>query len=129
MDKLPIFTILALAGCKDDSTAGAPCDEADDCFHDFSDEELGGDRMCFTDIPGGYCTQTCTTDASCCEAGQCDEGLAYFCEQLESNDETTCFVSCEDADGGEAVCDDLGGPWVCRNTGGGDGRKFCSPQE
>lgn len=122
-----LFT-LALTGCGDDSTAGAPCAEADDCFSDFSDEDLGGDRICLTEMEGGYCTQTCTDDASCCTAGQCDEGLAYFCEALESSTDTMCFVSCEEADGGDDVCGELGGDWVCRNTGGGDGRKFCSPQ-
>lgn len=117
----------ALIACGGDDGTGAACEEADDCFDGV---EIEGEAVCLTDIPGGYCTHTCTDDASCCAAeGECEEGFSYFCEELESNPDRYCFVSCEDADGGADVCAELGDGWTCRSTGGGDPRKFCSPTE
>src|SRR5580700_588329 len=64
-----------------------------------SDSSCGDDLTCFTSIPGGYCSTTCSGSADCPTGGSCATPISG--EQI-------CIVSCQPASGcGRAgyVCD------------------------
>ena len=75
-----IVTLLAIAACNNSPASpslGDPCASDTDCAH-----------RCVTgpDFPGGFCTQTCTSDADCGPNGACvnrNNGICLFrCPQI-----------------------------------------------
>lgn len=127
-----IFLILAAGGlwsaCGDDpDLTGAACASIDECYSNVDPDEIQGEIRCLTEnVPDGYCTHTCQTDADCCAAdGECPDGLDFICGSLENQNEKFCFLSCEGRD--DAYCaDNVSDAFTCRSTGGGsENRKVC----
>lgn len=126
--------------CGDDEdgldNAGQACEMADECYEDLGQDRdmLAGDPLCLYDVPGGYCTHLCQTDADCCAVeGECDDGIPQVCAPFQSTGMMMCFLSCEatvvgDGDDG-AYCHEHAHPdFGCRSTGGGSqNRKVCVP--
>jgi hypothetical protein len=124
--------------CGDDglSNAGEPCDHADQCYERLGDDrdELRGEPLCLGDVPGGYCTHLCESDADCCAVdGECEDGLPQVCAPFQSTGMMMCFLSCERAATGDheegAYCREFAHrDFGCRSTGGGSqNRKVCVP--
>ena len=114
--------------------AGSACDVPSECYPDADHETLSGDIVCLADVPGGYCTHLCGTDADCCAAdGECPTDHPQVCAPFQSTGMMMCFLSCEDSvlDGadGTAYCEDNAHTsFGCRSTGGGSqNRKVCVP--
>ncbi|MGH7438678.1 MAG: hypothetical protein ACRENE_23570, partial [Polyangiaceae bacterium] len=119
---------------------GAACSVANQCFFGLDAAALNGAPACLTQLPNGYCTHTCTTDADCCAApGECRTGFEEVCASFESSGQTYCFLGCSGAEVAAApeagtsnpttYCQDwAGASFTCRSTGGGSqNRKFCGP--
>lgn len=100
----------------------------DDCFEGL---EIQGDAICFTQVEGGYCSHTCTSNADCCAVeGECDPAFDYVCTGLEERSGSFCFVACnlEGFSGGDqSICDAVAEGLECRNTGRGVGSQVCLP--
>lgn len=117
--------------CGDDldDVTGAACESVDECYPDLDPEEIAGEIRCLSEnVPDGYCTHTCQTDADCCAAdGECLEGFDFVCASLENQTGKFCFLACEGAD--DAFCrDNVSEVFTCRSTGGGaQNRKVCLP--
>jgi hypothetical protein len=136
-----VISVLAV-GCSGGGTpaTGQSCKVASDCYKGLTDASgLHGEVMCLS-LQNGYCSHTCTQDTDCCAvSGECPAGIREVCAPLESNMQTYCFVSCDDADlptsadGGKedstAYCHRIAGSsFTCRSTGGGAAnKKFCGP--
>ena len=95
---------------------------------------------CLTQLQGGYCTHTCSTDADCCAVpGECPSNFKEVCASFESSGQMYCFLSCSttdianDPDAGTTDATTFCQRWAnatftCRSTGGGsNNRKFCGP--
>lgn len=133
---LAAVLLAPLASCGDDDTStGAACEVADDCYTDLTDEQrdsISGEIQCL-EVEGGYCTHLCQSDDECCAVdGECDHH--EVCSPFENESAIKrCFLSCEAADIGDqdetAYCQDFAGDaFTCRSTGGGDlNRKVCLP--
>lgn len=74
----------------EDGSVGSACGECD------------GDLVCVADVPGGYCTTQCSTNADCGADGACVENVCY----RACGDDTDCRPSyaCMNA-GDVSVCD------------------------
>lgn len=122
---------LVPAGCGDDDDTGAACDSIDQCYGGIDTSELQGEVRCLSDnVPDGYCTHTCNTDADCCTVpGECDSDLDYVCSPLENQNEKFCFLSCEGQDAEDFCQSSLNNDaFSCRSSGGGNqNRKLCLP--
>ncbi|MGH7436911.1 MAG: hypothetical protein ACRENE_14660 [Polyangiaceae bacterium] len=119
---------------------GSSCSATSQCFPGVDAGALRGQATCLTQLQGGYCTHTCTSDADCCAIpGECRTGFKEVCASFESSNQTYCFLSCAAADVAAApnagttdpttYCQDWAGPtFTCRSTGGGSqNQKFCGP--
>lgn len=78
MRKPLLVFVLAIASCGSPPDVGSQCTSANDC-----DSPL----TCSTAIPGGYCTQSCTTAGSasgCPEDSICDSvsGIGNTCVKI-----------------------------------------------
>ncbi|MBI2893581.1 MAG: hypothetical protein HYY06_08505 [Deltaproteobacteria bacterium] len=134
--------MVSLWGCGDDddsSGTGQTCEVAEDCYRSVAGD-VPGDPNCFTNVEGGYCSHTCTSDEECCSLeGECDFGgrgsLEEVCAPFEAFAGTYCFLSCEDdvlqllpEDQRDTYCEDISSDLHCRATGGGDPRRVCLPE-
>ncbi|HVR00673.1 MAG TPA: hypothetical protein VMT47_00950 [Polyangia bacterium] len=133
---------LLLVGCSAGSAAppaGHHCTKDADCYVGLDGGGLQGTIMFLTNLTGGYCTHTCTTDSNCCAvAGERPAGIKEVCAPLESAGQTYCCVSCAASDVGTTYdggasdttfCHSAAGStFTCRSTGGGAAnKKFCGP--
>ncbi len=140
--------LLAVAACKDDPVdehgetgspdlVGSVCLSPDDCYPEIDHTQLLGEVECLDEVPAGYCTHLCETDADCCAIeGECATDLPQVCSPFESTEGMKCFLSCEPEDvtaagsaDENAFCQEFVSPWfTCRSSGGGsDNRKICVP--
>jgi hypothetical protein len=142
--------VLASTACSGNGTSGTgptnvgqSCSQASQCYPTLQGDAasdaggLAGQVTCLTQVTGGYCTHTCTTDADCCAVpGECTPGFKEVCASFESAGQMYCFLSCDPNDiaGADAGTTDPGAfcarwAWAsstCRSTGGGSAnRKFC----
>lgn len=119
---------------------GAACTASSQCFSDVDAAALKGTATCLTQLAGGYCTHTCTTNADCCATpNECKSGFKEICASFESSGQTYCFLSCAAADiasdpnagttDAAAFCQKwAGSTFTCRSTGGGrNNQQFCGP--
>lgn len=119
------------------TSTGQSCQVAADCYPGIDGSSVQGDIECLTQVPNGYCTHSCGSDADCCAAvGECPEALGEVCAPFESTGQMTCFLSCEDAAvtasglaDSNAFCQRYANAaFICRSTGGGSkNRKVCVP--
>jgi hypothetical protein len=128
------FVVIACGGSADTQNTGAGCMVAKDCYANVTG--IHGQVSCLTQVTGGYCTHSCSTDADCCAAkNECSDATAHpeVCAPLENNGATNCFLSCEgDVLQGmdpDAYCASFANHnFTCRSTGGGSAnRKVCLP--
>lgn len=117
---------------------GQACTAVNQCYPGIDAGALQGET-CLTQLQGGYCTHTCSTDADCCAVpGECPEHFKEVCASFESSGQNYCFLSCDTADlatddGGTTDPNTFCQRWAnttftCRSTGGGSqNRKFCGP--
>ncbi|HEX8790571.1 MAG TPA: hypothetical protein VF765_06435 [Polyangiaceae bacterium] len=119
---------------------GSSCTTTTNCYPGIDAATLKGTATCLTQLQGGYCTHTCTSDSDCCAVpGECPSGFTEVCAPLESAPQTYCFLSCSSTaiaaapNGGTtdptAYCQSFANPtFTCRSTGGGSAnQKFCGP--
>jgi len=122
---------------------GQSCKAATDCYPGLDGGTLKGAAQCLTQVPNGYCTHACQTDADCCAVpGECRTSLKQVCSPFESTGQMLCFLSCDDsvlpaADAGadaatvdpNVFCQsNANATFTCRSTGGGSkNRKVCLP--
>lgn len=134
---------LAPLGCGDDDPpppseqAGQACTSAAQCYPGIAAPLQGGEAVCLSDVPGGYCTHHCSSDADCCAVeGECDTPHPQVCSPFQSTGLYLCFLSCEPEDVAaagmndeNAFCDRFAyAGFGCRSTGGGSAnRKVCTP--
>jgi len=120
------------------TNTGQACTVASQCYPGIDGGSLmGGEAICLTAVPNGYCTHHCTADTDCCAVpGECPHAYAEVCGPFESTGQMDCFLSCEDADlmkagftDSTAYCQKFGNAaFICRSTGGGSmNRKVCVP--
>ncbi len=128
-----LLLALALACEEDDGleNVGAACEAPGECFPDVEQRDaIQGEIICLGDVPGGYCTHLCTTDADCCAVeGECETGLTQVCAPFQSTGMMMCFLSCENVSDDAAYCEERAHPsFGCRSTGGGSmNRRVCVP--
>lgn len=119
---------------------GSSCTSTAACYPGLDAAALKGTATCLTQLQGGYCTHTCTSDSDCCAVpGECPSGFAEVCAPLQSAPQTYCFLSCSSSaiaaapNGGatdpNTYCQKFANPnFTCRSTGGGSAnQKFCGP--
>jgi hypothetical protein len=92
----------------------------DGCAQDADCAGLGASPACIRDLPGGFCTASCTRDADC-QAGSCISGRCYLLCDAQ--------LACADA---SLVCSHAGpdGAAICHqgcSAGCPDG-EYCEPQ-
>ena len=127
-----------------DTHTGQSCTDVSQCYPGFLDAGVDASAIqgatCLTQLTGGYCTHTCSTDADCCAVpGECPDHFKEVCASFESSGQTYCFLSCDaadlaaDPDAGTTDATVFCQTWAsssftCRSTGGGaQQRKFCGP--
>lgn len=146
-----LVALLASTACSGSSSSagsgptnvGQSCSQASQCYPALQGDAAGdaggiqGQVTCLTQVTGGYCTHTCTTDADCCAVpGECTPGFNEVCASFESTAQMYCFLSCDanDIAGADAGTTDpttycQRWAWAtstCRSTGGGSAnRRFC----
>jgi hypothetical protein len=139
------FSIALYAACGSDTpppqqteSTSQPCTVKTDCYPGLEAGTLqGGEPVCITKVPNGYCTHICSGDRDCCAVpGECKTHYPQVCAPFENMSTMMyCFLSCEDsdwADAGLASADTFCGTYAgagltCRATGGGAPRKVCMP--
>lgn len=138
---LPLFALsVTQLVCSSSSPApaapvGQSCSAAAQCYTGIDAAALSGQVTCLTQVSGGYCTHTCSSDGDCCKVpGECD-GRPQLCAPFESAGQMYCFLSCEAALLADAGLSDTSycatyaaATFSCRSTGGGSqNRKICAP--
>ena len=134
-----LLALVLAAGCggsNHDENTGQACKVPGDCYPAAKAPLKGGDAVCLTRVPGGYCTHPCQTDADCCAVdGECKSKLPQLCAPFESTGQKYCFLSCETAvvqptalDPNVFCQNNANKAFTCRSTGGGaQNRKVCVP--
>jgi hypothetical protein len=140
-----LVALVASTSCSSSSSGPVPsngpvgqkCTTAAQCYGGIDAGALTGQATCLTQVNGGYCTHTCTTDADCCAVpGECPDGRPEVCGPFESAADMYCLLSCENADLADAgvvdantYCTTYGSAaFTCRSSGGGTAnRKICAP--
>jgi hypothetical protein len=128
--------------CSSNSSSGSQgpvgqsCATANQCYVGIDAAVLSGTVTCLTQVQGGYCTHTCSTDDDCCRVpGECTGGHPQLCAPFESTGQMYCFLSCESEILADAGLSDTNfcatyaaASFTCRSTGGGSqNRKICAP--
>src|SRR5260370_38451111 len=73
---------------------GLACTTVNQCYPGIEGGALQGQAACLTQVPGGYCTHTCTTDSECCAiAGECGGAQPELCGPVESTHRKYCFLT------------------------------------
>ena len=119
---------------------GASCTSTVECYPGINVSTLKGTATCLTQLQGGYCTHTCTSNSDCCAVpGECPSAFPEVCSPIGSAPGTYCVLSCSSSaiamapNGGttdpNAYCQAFANPtFNCHSTGGGTAnQKFCGP--
>jgi hypothetical protein len=139
-----LAVLVALGGCGDDDdrvppgeNTGRSCTAADQCYPNVEGDLQGGVAVCLAEVPGGYCTHHCSSDADCCAVpGECGTSHPQVCSPFQATGLTLCFLSCEARDvqaagvsDGNTYCQRFAhSSFNCRSTGGGAAnRQVCVP--
>jgi len=125
------------AGGGGTTATGGGCASPANCYPNLDGTALqGGQIVCLNQVPGGYCTHGCTSDADCCAVpGECRTNVSQVCGPFESTGQLLCFVSCDPIDiqwsglDETSYCQAYVHPsFSCRSTGGGTTNRFvCVP--